>query len=61
MWNTFITESSGQWIVTLQLSNGSCQRYHCDSIALARRWARLLGGPVRTREPAAATRVQPAA
>lgn len=49
MRNVKITEESGLFVVTLQQSGGAPQRYYCDSAALARRWALLLGGPVRPR------------
>lgn len=51
MRNTFITERDGQWIVTLvELGSSRHQQYFCDSQALAKRWALLLGNPVRSSE-----------
>jgi hypothetical protein len=51
MRNTFITERDGQWIVTLMELGGSRrQEYVCDSLALAKRWALLLGSPMRSNE-----------
>ena len=48
MRNITVTEEDGLWVVTLkQTELDRPQKYYCDSSALARRWALLLGGPVK--------------
>ena len=43
-----VTEEAGLWVVTLkQTEFERPQKYYCDSATLARRWALLLGGPVK--------------
>lgn len=46
MHSTFITEVRGQWVVTLE-QQGRRQEYICETLTLARRWALLLGAPIR--------------
>ena len=48
MRNITVTEENGLWVVTLKQSElERPQKYYCDSSTLARRWALLLGGPVK--------------
>ncbi len=62
MRNTFITERDGQWIVTLvELGETRCQQYFCATLAIAKRWALLLGGAPRANDRPLNNRGQPAA
>jgi hypothetical protein len=48
MRNITVAEENGLWVVTLKQSGlDRPQRYYCETSALARRWALLLGGPVK--------------
>lgn len=41
-----ITEVDGRWVVTTG-DAGRTQRYHCDTLARAQRWATVMGAPRR--------------
>ncbi len=43
-----IAESVGGWVVTAETQlDGRPQRYHCATLAVAQRWAAILGAPRR--------------
>ncbi len=55
-----ITEIRGQWVVSVEQHAGPRQDFICETLALARRWARLFGAPPRV-QASSALRAQPEA
>ena len=43
MRKTIITEVGGQWVVSVEAKDGRRQEYVCETLVLAKRWARLFG------------------
>ena len=60
MRKTVITEFRGQWVVSVEQHAGPRQDSICETLALARRWARLFGAPLKV-QANSALKAQPEA